>query len=203
MAVAADTTRFTCPQCSTQLEAARAEHDRRGCVSCGWKGTVLLFRPVSPPVEHAKAALPADATCVHHPVNRAVEVCAGTGDYICSLCSIEIDGTTYSAQHIDSVGADKIGKAFDRHLIRPDSTVVLYLLLCFVPYVNFIWIIGTPAWVVLGFRKLLECTRLRAEDALMARLISTTRLVVLGVLLGLFGLVFLISVLLIIVGLLA
>jgi len=198
MAVAADITHFSCPDCSVQLEPAHTSPEI--CVSCGWKGQALLFRPVLPQIEEAAVALADDATCVHHPVKQAVAVCAGTGDYICSLCAIEIKGQTYSAQHLNAVGANKLGKAFDRHLARPDRTVVLFLILCFVPYVNFFWIIGMPVWVVLGYRKLFASSRLRKQDPLFARLVSRARLKLIGVLLALFFVAFLAGIVAVIVA---
>ena len=74
---------------------------------------------------------------------------------------------------------------FGRYLSRPDSTVVLFLLLCFVPYVNFVWLLGTPIWVPSGYVKLVRADRRRREDPLVLKLVSRTRLVLLGVLLSL------------------
>lgn len=74
---------------------------------------------------------------------------------------------------------------FGRYLSRPDSTVVLFLLLCFVPYVNFVWLLGAPIWVPSGYVKLARADRLRREDPLILKLVSRTRLVLLGVLLSL------------------
>ncbi len=185
MDVAADITHFTCPQCSAQVEPAG--ESEQSCASCGWKGAVMLFRPVVLTANPAQAALPDDAACAHHPAKRAVDVCAGTGDYICSLCAIEVEGQTYSAQYLETGGRETIAKAFDRYMPRPDSTVALFMLLCFIPIVNGYWMLGMPIWLVLGFKKLFEAGGLRQRDPLFARLVSRASLITLGVLLSLFA----------------
>ena len=198
MAVAADATDFLCPGCTTRLEPQQG--DREVCSSCGWTGSVMLFRPVDLHVDEAEEALPEDAVCVHHPTKRAVAVCSGTGDYICSLCSIEVEGQTFSAAFLNTKGKKQTRKMFDRYLARPDSTVVLFLLLCIFPGVNVYWALGTPVWLPLGFMKLAGARRLRRENPLMSRLISPARLVLLSVLLTLFAILIVIFVILMVVG---
>jgi len=157
------------------------------CINCGWSGQAWLFQPTAAPVEPAHDALPDDAVCTHHPGKRATNICAGTGDYICSLCSIEVDGQTYSAQHLNTAGKEKIQKAFDHRLARPDRAVVLYMGLCLVPYVNVFWILGMPIWIPMGYFKLVKANRMRHENPLFARLVSRGRLIFLGLGLTLFG----------------
>jgi len=118
-------TQFRCPKCFVMLEPMGGESTR--CPTCGWAGRARLFRPVEPFVERAQDALPDDATCIHHPSKQAVAICEGTGDYICSLCAIELDGKTYSAQYLDRAGKDKLAAAFDRDLPRPDRAMGTYL----------------------------------------------------------------------------
>ena len=140
----------------------------------------MLFRPVALETSKAAAALPEDATCVHHPDKRADSVCEGTGDFICGLCAVEVDGRTFSAQHLSAAGKGKARKAFERYLPRPDSTVATFLLLCFVPYINCFWMLGAPVWVVLGYMKLASAYRMRREDPFFARVASRGRLLALG-----------------------
>lgn len=192
MAAATDITLVRCPTCTVPVTPA--ESNGAYCVHCGWKGRALLFQPLAPRVEEAQEAFPDDAVCAHHPSKRAVAVCAGSGDYICSLCAIEIDGKTYSAQYLETVGKSKAGKVFDRYLDRPDRAVVLYMGLCFLPYVNFFWMLGMPVWIPLGYAKLFKANRIRQEDPLFAHVVAPLRLVVLGLLLTFFAAVLILMV---------
>ena len=90
MAVATPVTSFECPGCGEELAGEQGGRSR--CPLCGWQGEAYLFRPLAVKVERAKEALPEDAVCAHHPTKQAVEVCAGTGDYICSLCAVKLEG---------------------------------------------------------------------------------------------------------------
>src|SRR5689334_5511439 len=129
-------TQFSCPRCDSVLSPPSQGATR--CPGCGWKGEAYLFSPAAMEVQTAEHALPDDATCIHHPRKKAIAVCAGTGDYICSLCAVDLDGETFSAQYLGAAGKQKAGRAFERNLPRPDSQVVLYLLMPFIPYVNFV-----------------------------------------------------------------
>ena len=188
MELATDIAEYSCPQCATPVAHAGVEQGA-SCTNCGWGGQAMVFRPLALLVEGAAEALPEDATCAHHPNKKAVAACSGTGDYICALCSIDIEGSTYSAQYLNTVGRKNVGKAFDRYLDRPDSTVSLFLLLSIFPGLNIYWCMGMPIWVPIGFFKLAKAQRLRREDVIFARIVSGARLVVLGILLALFALV--------------
>jgi hypothetical protein len=186
MADATGSIQVFCPECHALL--APSGHSFCSCHNCSWDGHVLCFSPRSLDVNPAEAALPEDAVCTQHPAKRAVAVCAGTGDYICALCALQVEGETYSAHYVNTVGRDKLARAFDRKLQRPDSTVLLYCLLCFIPYVNVLWYLGAPVWVPLGYYKLVRAARLRASDPLLARVITRGRLAALAVILALVGL---------------
>jgi hypothetical protein len=136
-------------------------------------------------VRTAEVALPEDATCIHHPRKKATTVCAGTGDYICSLCAVELHGQTYSAQYLATAGKALASKAFDRYLPRPDSRVALALLLLFIPGLNYLFFL----WIPYGFYNLVQAWRLRKQDDLFRRLVGSGRLVWLGILLSLISLV--------------
>jgi hypothetical protein len=191
-ALALDITHFGCPQCSSELEPGGEVGAH--CGRCGWTGQAMLYRPVALQVEPAREALPEDAVCAHHPTKRAEAECAGSGDYICDLCSIRIEGLTYSAQYLEAGGKNKIAKAFERYLQRPDGTVVLFMLLCFLPYVNVLWLLGMPAWIPIGYSYLGKARRLRQQDALYARIVSPGRIVWLSVIFTLFALFMLLAV---------
>ncbi len=186
MAIATENFGIGCPRCRTQIDSGGIVDSRCSCFNCGWKGQALLFHPIALEAESAQQALQDDAACVHHPTKRAVHICAGTGDYICALCAIEIEGDTFSTQYLDTVGKDKASKAFDRYLARPDRAAVLYMGLCFVPYVNFFWMMGMPVWAPLGYLKLIKANKLRHQDPLFGKLVSRRRLITIGILLTLF-----------------
>ena len=131
---------FACPHCKTQLETPSGVESY--CPRCQWTGTAHLFHAIPVTAQRAEEALPDDATCTHHPAKMAVTVCEGTGDFVCALCHVELDGRSYSIQYLDKGGRDKAAKAFDRYLNRPDragrSYAVLGCALFFIPVVCFI-----------------------------------------------------------------
>src|SRR4051812_44560983 len=115
---------FVCPGCSVRLTPETSGATR--CPHCKWRGDAYLFAPKPLDVSQAEMALPEDAACLHHPRKKATAVCAGTGDYICALCAVEIEGQTFSAAFLDKGGKEKAKKAFDRTLPRPDRHVYTY-----------------------------------------------------------------------------
>jgi hypothetical protein len=163
-----------CPGCKMGMIVDVPGPNR--CPTCGWVGDVYTFQPAEIRGESAELALPDDATCIHHPRKKATAVCAGTGDYICSLCSVDVSGQTYSAQYLDAGGKAKAAKAFDRALKRPDSHARSYLLFPFIPYVNFLVIPFAFIWLPHGFILVGRARRLRREDPVYARLVSPLRL---------------------------
>ena len=186
MAEAAVTTAFTCPGCSAVLDGSSQWAVQ--CPACRWMGDVYSFSPRVLEVDVATAALPEDATCLHHPRKKAVAVCAGTGDYICSLCSIELNGQTFSAQYLDNAGKEVAGKAFDKTLARPDSRIVLYMILCFVPYLNVIFLAFAFVWIPHAVFLFSKMRRMRRENEIYHRVVGTGRMVTLAILLTLFAL---------------
>src|SRR3569623_704123 len=122
-----------CPKCAWAY--APAQPGATECPHCHWRGKAYTFSPRQVEIVSAETAIADDAACLHHPRKKAVAVCAGTGDYICSLCAIELNGTTYSAQYLNAGGKETVGKAFDRTIKRPDTQVYTYLLCCFIPYI--------------------------------------------------------------------
>ncbi len=181
---------FLCPNCMISLDLVEGEKTR--CPNCAWAGTVWHFNPLELSVESGQAALADDATCAHHPTKRADAVCEGTGDFICALCAIEHEGTVYSAEYLNTAGAKIIAKGFDRRIDRPDSTLILYMGLCFVPYVNVFWWAGWPVWTTLGWIKLFKARRHVAEDQILARLVSPTRIIIIGILFAITTLLFIV-----------
>ena len=174
-----------CPGCRTALTTDQSGLNR--CPTCGWAGEIYLFHPAAMSTDSAQLALPDDATCIHHPRKRATAVCAGTGDYICSLCSVDLNGKTYSAQYLEAGGKEKASKAFDRKLDRPDSKAVLYLALPLIPYVNLVALAFGFILFPHGFVLLARARRLRHEDPVYFQLISPLRLGVITILMAFYS----------------
>jgi len=178
-------TRFWCPTCTEVLEPAMP--GPVVCPRCAWRGEAYLLAPRRISESTAETALPDEATCLHHPRKKATAVCAGTGDYICSLCAVEIDGDTYSAEYLNTSGKDKASKAFDRTIPRPDSRILLYMVLIFVPYINFVMLALGFLWIPHAFVLYARAQRLRRESPVFARLMGTGRSVLIMVLLVLYS----------------
>jgi hypothetical protein len=178
MAAAAPVTEILCPRCVSRLEPGG---DGRVSCYCGWSGEVYLFRSLPRRVDRPEEALPDDATCVHHPTKRAVVVCEGTGDYICSLCAVEIDGKTYSAQFLSRGGKEMLAHAFDRYLDRPDRRLTLCLLL------SVLFFIIAPLAVPIGIYYFAKLLKLRRENDMARRAIGDGQVVLAGVFLALFS----------------
>jgi hypothetical protein len=191
VAVAASAPAIPDVRCPNPLCRAPLSPPYNGPIECGmcrWKGELYVFDPLPVAVEHAEQALPEDSCCIHHPTKKAAAICAGTGDYICTLCAVELNGETYSAAYLDTAGKEKIGKAFDRYLERPDNTIVTLLICCFIPYVNFVLIPTAFVWIPYAVFLYFKCLRMRRENPLFARVFGKARVVTIPILLGVFSL---------------
>lgn len=116
-----------CPNCGAPAPEDIGDFAR--CRSCGWRGVVYDCHPRVNDLTPAEAAGLLDAACAHHPGKKAIAVCAGSGDYICSLCRVEMDGRDYSVQYLDREGQSLAARAFAPLLPRPDRLVCLMLVL--------------------------------------------------------------------------
>lgn len=171
MDIAVQETRYFCPKCGAQNSPASLDNEWNQC-RCGWKGRVYLFRPIKYDAAQPEQALPENAACAHHPDKKAVAVCEGSGNYICALCVVEIDGKTYSVQHVDAKGKASFGKSFDRTMKRPDYYIPAILL--FFGLAPFLF----PFLIILYLRM----RRQFNSDLLYARLIGKARYTLYGAL---------------------
>jgi len=188
-----------CPRCGLVLVPASSAEQTQ-CPRCRWRGETFLFKRLQPEIDTAELALPDDATCIHHPRKKAVAVCAGTGDYVCSLCAVELNGQTYSAEYLNAGGKQTLGQAFDRFLPRPDSQIRLYLILNFIPYVDFVFSPFAFLWVPHGFLLYFEALRMRRANPLFARVMGRGWIVALPILLSLAAIAWVFIVIAIFVG---
>ena len=196
MPVSIAVTDFRCPKCSRRVDPGGVRGAEVRCPYCKWSGRVYLFSPLVKQVDRQEEAMPSDATCAHHPTKQAEVICAGSGDYICALCKIEIDGIAYSAQYLDKVGRDKLKKAFDRYLERPDRSIKHAGILFIIPWLN---LLGVIAWPYLIY-KYVQMMRKRSESRLYARLVGRGDVWVCRVLLALYGLLFIGGVVLLLIA---
>ena len=189
------TTATLCPRCGIELSLSNP--DDVACTGCKWRGQVYAFSPPVVKVVEQAQAMPDDAACVHHPSKRAITTCAGSGDYICALCVVEIDGQSYGAAYLETAGKAKATKAFDRYIPRPDSMIVTAVV---VSYFYLIPALVAIPWAVVQFFKM---QKLRREDPLYARIVSRQRAFWLGTLLVIGGALPFVIFAFIIVGVLA
>lgn len=158
---------FRCPKCAVVLEL-NASGGFTTCPYCNWEGEVHLFEPAAPQIDAPANALPDHAVCTHHPTKRAVEICAGSGDYICSLCAIELEGRVYSADYVNRVGAGSLGQHFQRHLPRPERGAMALPLLAVLPC---LWWVA-PILVVWAAVLCVRAIRQYRTDPLYQRVVS-------------------------------
>ena len=175
---------FACPGCRATLAA---DDGSTRCPHCDWRGEAYTFTPRVLAVDVAENALPDDAVCLHHPTKKATAVCAGTGDYICTLCSVDIEGQTYSADYLNAGGHATAVKAFDRKLNRPDGQIYLYVLCCFIPGVNYLALPLAFAWVPHAFFLYAKALKQRRENPIFARVMGKFAVVAIPIVLSLVG----------------
>jgi hypothetical protein len=145
------------------------------CRFCNWAGRVYHFEPPPRRSERPEVAMADDATCANHPSKKAVSICEGTGNYICSLCAVDIDGKTYSVQFLDKQGRQHIAKLaneLEQTQKRPDRVYLLMIALSLIPLVGLV----TIPWAVVAYVQ----TMLRMQrDRYLSELLSTGRLLML------------------------
>ncbi len=151
------------------------------CPRCGRKIAWYDFDPVVPDAAGPEVAMPEDVTCAFHPGKKAVETCAGTGSYICSLCAVPVGDQTYSADFLNRGGLQKIGRpqAFNHTLPRPDHTAGICMLFA---VLMSCFIIASPIIWALAIWQTVKHARLRGTNPLYAKVTSggTTAWLVVG-----------------------
>ena len=118
-----------CPRCRASVpEVDGPGASISSCEACGWTGRVEWFTPREGPGTPAgvgAAAVPGDATCLHHPHRRAEAVCARSGAYLCPLCTLHLHGEDLDVAFVEAGGVPALENEFRRKLQRPDR-VALY-----------------------------------------------------------------------------
>lgn len=180
-----------CPTCSSMLTPPYPGGGRVVCPQCRWTGEIYLFKRFPLDTAAAESALPEDATCIHHPTKKATAICAGSGDYICSLCAVEVNGETFSAEYLNKAGKAKFGKAFDRYLPRPDSVIYLLAITILIPGVDYVTFPLACVWIPYAFFLYFKALRMRRENDLFRIVMPRYRMVTIPIYLTLIGLAWL------------
>lgn len=130
------------------------------------------FTPFVPPLDRVDTASNQHAVCAHHPGHSAVAICAGTGNYICGLCTVDIDGATYSVQFLDSAaGKSLLAERFANSLPRPDRMVWQLQACLLIPLFTAILLLFAFVFVPLGAIYWIKVIRLRQRNALYRRIV--------------------------------
>ncbi|MEM7624138.1 MAG: hypothetical protein AAF333_00770 [Planctomycetota bacterium] len=128
--------------------------------------------------------MPDDVSCAFHPGKRAVEVCDGTGSYICALCAVPVGDKTYSADFLNNDGLKKAGMAdaFSRNLPRPDVAAWLCV---FLPVLFWWTLVGGPILLIISLVYYFKHLGLMRKNSLYAKVSSDLTTYLLPVLIGL------------------
>lgn len=157
------------------------------CDTCHLEVQAELFNPIAPVIHSPELAMSDDATCVYHPNKKAVTVCQGTGNFICSLCAVDYKGQAYSVQYLESnAGKKAADEIIRRYLPRPDRVVNNIFVALFIPYADAVVFILFPFWAIYGYLQCGKMAKMRREDALYHDLIGNGRIIVSAIFLSIF-----------------
>ncbi len=177
---------LSCPGNACRGLLHQAANGTFHCDTCRLEVNAELFNPIAPAFASPELAMSDDATCVYHPQKKAVTVCQGTGNFICSLCAVEIKGKTYSVQYLENPAGKKVADDWiTRYLPRPDRVVSNILVALFIPYADMVVIILFPLWALYGYAQCAKIAKMRRENPLYHDLVGKGRIVIGVVLLSL------------------
>lgn len=105
------------------------------CPGCGSETQVFVFPALyrEKTVEEApeRTVLDEEASCFHHPKNRATVVCEGCGRFICNLCSVEMGGRSLCPNCISSGMSKGTIRDVSKDVVRYDQIALAILGLSF------------------------------------------------------------------------
>ena len=135
---------------------------------------ILEFAPPPDASEKADHLTDHFAPCTEHPDRLAMEICRGSGNYICPLCTVVIDGEPWSHRYLMTPSGQKLLK--DKYisiLPRPDRNIpILFSCLILFP-LTFIMLMTFVIWIPYLAVQLVNIIRLRRRSwvyrALMPR----------------------------------
>lgn len=157
----------SCPNCGRGWLLNAGPEYR--CGDCDWRGLVYTCAPEVPDASPGEPAAPGEAVCANHPGKKAVAVCAGSGDYICSLCRVKLMGADYSVQYIDRAKPKFLDRFFPSTLPRPDRVPAMMLL------VSLLLPLFAPVFFVISGVALYRTVVLGRENKLFRRFAERKR----------------------------
>lgn len=178
-----------CPTCAASILVTDGLNS---CGSCSTLLDVILFPVRDEEKTIVVGAIPTDATCIHHPRNKAEFVCKRCGSFVCALCRINLKNEPYCAACVTIMDQEKKVEDFSSEISRPDRTCasVIILSMLFAPLA----VIGIPYAFYLLFRQ----QKLRKTDPTLLNLISPISLVLQWIVLCILTIAFVIIALVII-----
>jgi uncharacterized paraquat-inducible protein A len=88
----------SCPRCKAMLRHDTIVTGTQACRSCQGSFEAVRFDPIKPVVavpQLAGVGVEAAAPCARHARNQAVASCSRCGQFMCSLCRIDAEGSAY------------------------------------------------------------------------------------------------------------
>lgn len=158
-----------CPRCGAALDDSPGIPT--ACPKCRWRGRLYRYNPPPRRAQTSELAFEGQATCAHHPDKQATAICTGTGDYICPLCAVEIDGRVYAAQYIDRVGLKTIDSGAAPELGRPDRMIHSWFVL------SVLFVLLSPMFFGLSIYSLIRMFAQRSKDPFYRRLVYRSRVI--------------------------
>ncbi len=126
---------------------------------------ILDFSPPPDAGEKADELSDRYAPCTEHPDRLATEICRGSGNYICPLCTAMIDGEPWSYAYLQTPAGQKLLK--DKYisvLPRPDQNIrTLFFCLLLFP-LTFLMLITSIIWVPYLATQIVNIIRLRRRS---------------------------------------
>ncbi len=139
---------------------------------------ILDFSPPPDTVEKVDNLNDRYAPCTQHPDRLATQICRGSGNYVCPLCTAMIDGEPWSYAYLQTPAGQKLLK--DKYisvLPRPDCNIrTLFFCLILFP-VTFIMLITSIIWVPYLAVQLVAITRLRRRSWMYRALVPRYQVV--------------------------
>ena len=151
------------------------------CARCQLRFVHVGFNPLPWRGDAVDAASEEHAICAHHPEHKATAICQGSGNYICPLCAVEIDGKTYSVQFLDSPpGRHIIVQKFNSMIPRPDRMAWRLLIYVLLPPITFVMLYLSFIWIPVAIYYYVKAIRQRRGDILFRRIFTKFKMILMG-----------------------
>lgn len=101
----------SCPRCKAQLRHDTILTGPQNCRACRGAFEAVRFDPIKPVVavpQLAGVGVEAAAPCARHTRNQAVASCSRCGQFMCSLCRIDAEGSAYCPPCFDRLSTEGV-----------------------------------------------------------------------------------------------